>query len=136
MNRALQGGLHDSRQETGVSATKGRNTSPPPSRPPPRVPGAMGPPVSTGGVGATAAPVAADESDGYGESATSAASACLSRTLPQKTAKPYVLCVQERNGVLKGKGVWKMPTGLVNAREDITEAAVREVEEECGLAWP
>jgi ADP-ribose pyrophosphatase YjhB (NUDIX family) len=48
--------------------------------------------------------------------------------------KTYVLCVQERNGVLKGKGVWKMPTGLVNAREDITEAAVREVEEECGLA--
>ena len=28
----------------------------------------------------------------------------------------YVLCVQERNGVLKGKNVWKMPTGLVNER--------------------
>eukprot|EP00889_Picochlorum_renovo_P001746 jgi/Picre1/28776/NNA_004173.t2 len=27
-------------------------------------------------------------------------------------------------------GVWKMPTGLVNEGEDITEAAVREVEEE------
>ncbi len=46
----------------------------------------------------------------------------------------YVLCVQERNGVLKGKNVWKMPTGLVNEREDVTEAAVREVEEECGIA--
>jgi 8-oxo-dGTP pyrophosphatase MutT (NUDIX family) len=46
----------------------------------------------------------------------------------------YVLCVQEKNGVLKGKGVWKMPTGLVNAREDITEAAVREVSEETGVS--
>lgn len=45
----------------------------------------------------------------------------------------YVLCVQEKNGVLKGKNVWKMPTGLVNEREDITEAAVREVLEETGL---
>ena len=45
----------------------------------------------------------------------------------------YVLCVQEKNGPLKGKDVWKMPTGLVNEREDITEAAVREVREECGL---
>lgn len=43
-----------------------------------------------------------------------------------------VLAVQERNGPLKGKGVWKMPTGLVNVGEDITEAAVREVKEETG----
>jgi hypothetical protein len=26
-----------------------------------------------------------------------------------------VLVVQENSGVLKGKGVWKMPTGLVHA---------------------
>jgi hypothetical protein len=28
-----------------------------------------------------------------------------------------VLVVQENSGVLKGKGVWKMPTGLVHAGE-------------------
>lgn len=44
-----------------------------------------------------------------------------------------VLVVQEKTGPLKGKGVWKMPTGLVQAGEDITEAAVREVEEETGV---
>jgi ADP-ribose pyrophosphatase YjhB (NUDIX family) len=44
-----------------------------------------------------------------------------------------VLVVQEKNGPLKGKGVWKMPTGLVLAGEDITEAAKREVEEETGI---
>ena len=45
-------------------------------------------------------------------------------------ASGQVLVVQEKNGPLKGMGVWKMPTGLVNEGEDITEAAVREVEEE------
>jgi 8-oxo-dGTP pyrophosphatase MutT (NUDIX family) len=45
----------------------------------------------------------------------------------------YVLCVQEKNGILKGKNVWKMPTGLLNEREDVTEAAVREVFEETGV---
>jgi len=45
-------------------------------------------------------------------------------------ASRQVLVVQEKNGPLKGMGVWKMPTGLVNEGEDITEAAVREVEEE------
>lgn len=45
-------------------------------------------------------------------------------------ASGQVLVVQEKNGPLKGMGVWKMPTGLVNTGEDITEAAVREVEEE------
>jgi 8-oxo-dGTP pyrophosphatase MutT (NUDIX family) len=44
-----------------------------------------------------------------------------------------VLVVQEKNGPLRGKGVWKMPTGLVHAGEDITEAAKREVEEETGI---
>ncbi|PNH00075.1 Nudix hydrolase 8, partial [Tetrabaena socialis] len=33
-----------------------------------------------------------------------------------------VLVVQERSGVLRGKGVWKMPTGLVAAGEDFTAA--------------
>ncbi|KAI7844105.1 hypothetical protein COHA_002245 [Chlorella ohadii] len=44
-----------------------------------------------------------------------------------------VLVVQERNGPLRGKGVWKMPTGLVQAGEDISEAAEREVLEETGV---
>lgn len=41
-----------------------------------------------------------------------------------------VLVVQEKNGPLKGKGVWKMPTGLVAQGEDLTTAAEREVLEE------
>eukprot|EP00850_Spirogloea_muscicola_P010557 SM000062S19943 [mRNA] locus=s62:490816:493037:- [translate_table: standard] len=44
-----------------------------------------------------------------------------------------VLAVQERNGPLRGSGVWKMPTGLVNQDEDISAAAVREVKEETGI---
>lgn len=41
-----------------------------------------------------------------------------------------VLMVQERNGPLRGMGVWKMPTGLVEVGEDVSHAAVREVLEE------
>jgi len=48
-------------------------------------------------------------------------------------ASGRVLVVQERSGPLKGKGVWKIPTGLVQQGEDITEAAVREVHEETGV---
>lgn len=48
-------------------------------------------------------------------------------------ATKRVLVVQEKNGPLKGKGVWKIPTGLVNQGEDITEAAQREVKEETGI---
>ena len=45
-----------------------------------------------------------------------------------------VLVVQEAAGPLRGSGVWKMPTGLVDAGEDVTAAAVREVAEETGVA--
>ena len=31
------------------------------------------------------------------------------------------------------QGVWKLPTGLVNAGEDVTTAAEREVAEETGV---
>eukprot|EP00208_Stichococcus_sp_RCC1054_P001556 CAMPEP_0206144572 /NCGR_PEP_ID=MMETSP1473-20131121/24494_1 /ASSEMBLY_ACC=CAM_ASM_001109 /TAXON_ID=1461547 /ORGANISM="Stichococcus sp, Strain RCC1054" /LENGTH=272 /DNA_ID=CAMNT_0053540423 /DNA_START=409 /DNA_END=1227 /DNA_ORIENTATION=+ len=48
-------------------------------------------------------------------------------------AEQKVLMVQERNGPLKGTGVWKMPTGLLMAREDIGAAAEREVLEETGV---
>lgn len=41
-----------------------------------------------------------------------------------------VLVVQEKHGPLRGKGVWKLPTGLVMQGEDVTAAAAREVLEE------
>ena len=44
-----------------------------------------------------------------------------------------ILAVQERNGWLKGKGYWKMPTGLCDALEPIEKAAVRELMEETGV---
>ncbi|XP_021766651.1 nudix hydrolase 2-like [Chenopodium quinoa] len=47
--------------------------------------------------------------------------------------KKEVLVVQEKNGMLKGKGVWKFPTGTANQGEDICAAAVREVKEETGI---
>jgi ADP-ribose pyrophosphatase YjhB (NUDIX family) len=47
--------------------------------------------------------------------------------------KGKVLVVQEKQGPLKGKNVWKMPTGLVCQGEDVSEAAVREVQEETGV---
>jgi ADP-ribose pyrophosphatase YjhB (NUDIX family) len=48
-------------------------------------------------------------------------------------SKSEVLVVQEASGPLKGKGVWKMPTGLADAGEDAPHAAAREVLEETGL---
>ncbi|XP_057512885.1 nudix hydrolase 2-like [Actinidia eriantha] len=47
--------------------------------------------------------------------------------------KKEVLVVQEKNGVLRGTGVWKFPTGVVDEGEDICDAAVREVKEETGI---
>ncbi|XP_056685782.1 nudix hydrolase 2 [Spinacia oleracea] len=47
--------------------------------------------------------------------------------------KKQVLVVQEKNGMLRGKGVWKFPTGMANQGEDICAAAVREVKEETGI---
>ncbi|EFJ21091.1 hypothetical protein SELMODRAFT_176548 [Selaginella moellendorffii] len=44
-----------------------------------------------------------------------------------------VLAVQEKNGPLKGTGIWKMPTGLINQAEDIFAGAIREVKEETGI---
>lgn len=44
-----------------------------------------------------------------------------------------VLAVQEKNGPLKGMNVWKLPTGLLNAQEDVSDGAVREVLEETGV---
>ena len=44
-----------------------------------------------------------------------------------------LLCVQEKNGPLRGLGVWKVPTGLLDAQENIDEAACREVLEETGI---
>ena len=47
--------------------------------------------------------------------------------------KNKLLVVQEKRGPLRGKGVWKIPTGLVNAGEDLSVAAVREAMEETGI---
>lgn len=44
-----------------------------------------------------------------------------------------LLVVQEKSGPLRGTGVWKIPTGLVDAGEEIADAAMREVEEETGI---
>jgi ADP-ribose pyrophosphatase YjhB (NUDIX family) len=44
-----------------------------------------------------------------------------------------MLAVQEKNGPLRGTGIWKMPTGLSDAGEDICDTAVREVLEETGI---
>ncbi|XP_008224630.1 PREDICTED: nudix hydrolase 2-like [Prunus mume] len=44
-----------------------------------------------------------------------------------------VLVVQENSGLLRGTGVWKFPTGVVDEGEDICAAAVREVKEETGI---
>ncbi|CAL0307306.1 unnamed protein product [Lupinus luteus] len=47
--------------------------------------------------------------------------------------KRELLVVQEKDGIFKGTGVWKMPTGAVNEGEDICAAAIREVKEETGV---
>ncbi|KAF5780603.1 putative hydrolase [Helianthus annuus] len=47
--------------------------------------------------------------------------------------KGEILVVQEKSGVFKGSGVWKLPTGTVEEGEDISVAAIREVKEEAGI---
>ena len=49
------------------------------------------------------------------------------------SCKDKLLVVQEMNGPLKGKGHWKIPTGIITFGEDICDAAIREVREETGL---
>ncbi|XP_028119265.1 nudix hydrolase 10-like isoform X3 [Camellia sinensis] len=44
-----------------------------------------------------------------------------------------LLVVQEKSGRLQGKGIWKIPTGVVDEGEDIFAAAVREVKEETNI---
>ncbi|CAL1161920.1 unnamed protein product [Cladocopium goreaui] len=44
-----------------------------------------------------------------------------------------ILLVREKSGPAAKFGFWKIPTGLVDAGEDIHEAAVREVKEETGI---
>lgn len=44
-----------------------------------------------------------------------------------------MLVVQERTGPAAAYCLWKMPTGLLDAGEDIPDAAVRELHEETGL---
>ncbi|XP_059439553.1 nudix hydrolase 2 [Corylus avellana] len=44
-----------------------------------------------------------------------------------------LLVVQEKLGFFRGKGIWKLPTGVVDEGEDIFAAAEREVKEETGI---
>lgn len=44
-----------------------------------------------------------------------------------------MLAVQERTGPAAARKLWKMPTGLTDPGEDVSEAAVRELKEETGL---
>eukprot|EP01065_Artemidia_motanka_P015059 TRINITY_DN18946_c0_g1_i1.p1 TRINITY_DN18946_c0_g1~~TRINITY_DN18946_c0_g1_i1.p1 ORF type:complete len:318 (+),score=89.77 TRINITY_DN18946_c0_g1_i1:101-1054(+) len=50
-----------------------------------------------------------------------------------RNAKGETLLVKERSGPAARMNVWKMPTGLVAAGEELHEAAVREVKEETGI---
>jgi len=45
-----------------------------------------------------------------------------------------LLLVQEAVGPLRGKDVWKIPTGLLEAGEDIADGCIRECQEETGIA--
>ncbi|CAH2077981.1 unnamed protein product [Thlaspi arvense] len=40
---------------------------------------------------------------------------------------------EEKYGTLRGSGVWKIPTGVVDEGEEIFAAAIREVKEETGI---
>lgn len=44
-----------------------------------------------------------------------------------------LLLVQEKSGPLRGTGIWKIPTGLADASEDLGAAAEREIFEETGI---
>ena len=52
----------------------------------------------------------------------------------EQDGKKKLLLVQEKSGPLRGSGIWKLPTGLVEQGEDIATAAEREVLEETGVA--
>ncbi|KAL3637415.1 hypothetical protein CASFOL_018583 [Castilleja foliolosa] len=56
------------------------------------------------------------------------ACAPLIATLPLE-----LLAVLEKHGRLKGTGVWKIPTGVLEEGEDIFSGAIREVKEETGI---
>ncbi|KAH1092628.1 hypothetical protein GYH30_038709, partial [Glycine max] len=47
--------------------------------------------------------------------------------------KKEVLVVQEKRGIFHEIGLWKIPTGIVEAGEELLAAAVREVKEETGV---
>ncbi len=54
-------------------------------------------------------------------------------TATTASPEPKILLVQERTGPAARRKLWKMPTGLLDAGEDIADAALRELKEETGL---
>ncbi|KAG4402882.1 hypothetical protein GLYMA_02G300500v4 [Glycine max] len=44
-----------------------------------------------------------------------------------------VLVVQEKRGIFHETGLWKIPTGIVEAGEELSAAVVREAKEETGI---
>ncbi|XP_024976903.1 nudix hydrolase 10-like isoform X2 [Cynara cardunculus var. scolymus] len=40
---------------------------------------------------------------------------------------------EEKSGILRGTGIWKIPTGIVEVGEDISAGVIREVVEETGI---
>lgn len=52
---------------------------------------------------------------------------------PLPVAQRRILVVKEKVGPAKAHDLWKIPTGLVDPREDIHQAAIRELKEETGL---
>ena len=45
-----------------------------------------------------------------------------------------LLVVQEKNGILRNTGFWKIPTGAADAGEELAETCVRELMEETGVS--
>lgn len=69
----------------------------------------------------------------YGRSCAVVAEICLFNTVDKKW---YVLLGKRGSGTPDFQGYWGLPCGYLDWDETLTQAVVREVWEECGLALP